>query len=381
MTFRRGLSVLSATTIAIGLTAACGGGAPREAQPEAPPAPAAAESPVAVIEKWRAKHDTDYRRDWVTHRRAAPARSRAKHRRQRRVERHRPARAGAAAARPFVLDETAVRFEPAADAPVLLKVSRSPAIELQTTGRQRRTSSIDRRRPSRRPRQRRDAVASRPRSERPARERASSASRGFRSICSIASSAASSATPQPKSMKVPNTFGEVDAYKTEGVVEFTLLGQTLRLRPFTTRPKRFYFVFRDASSGQRDLRDRALPLRRSARRRHDGAGFQPGVQPAVRVQPVHDVPDPASGEPAADQNPRRREGLPGPRATRRRRQAVGSDRGQTGVRPGSAHSRRECPAPLHSTALGHSPAHARRGLEYAVSAMSDRLSVAAAASS
>ena len=27
-------------------------------------------------------------------------------------------------------------------------------------------------------------------------------------------------------------------------------GQTLRLRPFTTRPKRFYFVFRDASSGQ-----------------------------------------------------------------------------------------------------------------------------------
>jgi uncharacterized protein (DUF1684 family) len=30
----------------------------------------------------------------------------------------------------------------------------------------------------------------------------------------------------------------------------TLRGQTLRLRPFTTRPKRFYFVFRDASSGQ-----------------------------------------------------------------------------------------------------------------------------------
>ena len=29
-----------------------------------------------------------------------------------------------------------------------------------------------------------------------------------------------------------------------------MLGQTLRLRPFTTRPKRFYFVFRDASSGE-----------------------------------------------------------------------------------------------------------------------------------
>ena len=47
-----------------------------------------------------------------------------------------------------------------------------------------------------------------------------------------------------------NTFGDVDEYKSEGVVELSLLGQTLRLRPFTTRPKRFYFVFRDASSGQ-----------------------------------------------------------------------------------------------------------------------------------
>jgi uncharacterized protein (DUF1684 family) len=33
------------------------------------------------------------------------------------------------------------------------------------------------------------------------------------------------------------------------VVEFSLGDQTLRLRPFTTRPKRFYFVFRDASAG------------------------------------------------------------------------------------------------------------------------------------
>ncbi len=51
-------------------------------------------------------------------------------------------------------------------------------------------------------------------------------------------------------MSVLNTFNDVDTYPTEGVVEFQLNGQTLRLRPFTTRPKRFYFVFRDASSGQ-----------------------------------------------------------------------------------------------------------------------------------
>ncbi len=53
----------------------------------------------------------------------------------------------------------------------------------------------------------------------------------------------------PRDMQVVNTFGDLDTYKTEGVVEFTLNGQKLRLRPFTTRPKRFYFVFRDASSG------------------------------------------------------------------------------------------------------------------------------------
>jgi len=54
----------------------------------------------------------------------------------------------------------------------------------------------------------------------------------------------------PREMQVVNTFGDLDTYKTEGVVEFTLRGQTIRLRPFTTRPKRFYFVFRDASGGK-----------------------------------------------------------------------------------------------------------------------------------
>jgi uncharacterized protein (DUF1684 family) len=54
----------------------------------------------------------------------------------------------------------------------------------------------------------------------------------------------------PREMQVVNTFGDLDTFKTEGVVEFTLRGQTLRLRPFTTRPNRFYFVFRDASAGQ-----------------------------------------------------------------------------------------------------------------------------------
>ena len=55
--------------------------------------------------------------------------------------------------------------------------------------------------------------------------------------------------PAPRDVQVLNTFGDRDTFTTEGVVEFTLQGQTLRLRPFTTRPKRLYFVFRDRSSG------------------------------------------------------------------------------------------------------------------------------------
>jgi uncharacterized protein len=55
---------------------------------------------------------------------------------------------------------------------------------------------------------------------------------------------------ETRKLQVLNTFNDVTTYSTEGVVEFALHGRTLRLRPFTTRPKRFYFVFRDASSGE-----------------------------------------------------------------------------------------------------------------------------------
>ena len=57
--------------------------------------------------------------------------------------------------------------------------------------------------------------------------------------------------PDEKPINIPivNTYGDADIAPSEGVVEFTLNGETVRLRPFTTRPKRFYFVFRDGSSG------------------------------------------------------------------------------------------------------------------------------------
>jgi uncharacterized protein (DUF1684 family) len=54
---------------------------------------------------------------------------------------------------------------------------------------------------------------------------------------------------KPHEEHVVNTFGDIDTYQTEGVVQFTLNGQALSLRPFTTRPKHLYIVFNDATSG------------------------------------------------------------------------------------------------------------------------------------
>jgi uncharacterized protein (DUF1684 family) len=54
---------------------------------------------------------------------------------------------------------------------------------------------------------------------------------------------------KPRQVAIVNTYQDPDVILSEGVVEFTLNGETIRLRPFTTRPKRFWFVFRDGSSG------------------------------------------------------------------------------------------------------------------------------------
>ena len=56
--------------------------------------------------------------------------------------------------------------------------------------------------------------------------------------------------PAPREVKAPNQLGDEDTMKSEGVVEFKMDGQTVRLRPMTTRPKRFWFIFRDGTSGK-----------------------------------------------------------------------------------------------------------------------------------
>ena len=55
---------------------------------------------------------------------------------------------------------------------------------------------------------------------------------------------------EPREIRAPNQLGDEEVMITEGVAEFTVNGQTVRLRPATTRPKRLWFIFRDGTSGQ-----------------------------------------------------------------------------------------------------------------------------------
>ncbi len=225
----------------------CGAGAPEKAPP---PAAVAPDPPEVVTAKWRAKHETDYRRDWVSIAGLHPFKQGAN-------------TAGSAPKNDIVLPESTppslgqfvlagerVRFVPASGAPVLLKDkpvtgpidlkddSASGADEL-VVGNVRLVVHVSGMERALRVRDPNGPLA-----------------RGFLGFTwfpidsryRVAGRFIKDA--EPTTMKVPNTYGDVDDYKSEGVVEFTLDGQTLRLRPFTTRPKRFYFVFRDASSGQ-----------------------------------------------------------------------------------------------------------------------------------
>ena len=215
-------------------------------------APPAAELDAAVraeVEAWRATHESDYRRDWVTiaglhflNPGAQTAGSAANH------DIVLPP-AVSATLGAFVLDGQAVRFEPApgaavdvngvrATAPVVLKDDGSGAADELTSGTVKMAVHVSGDRRSLRVWDPEGPLA-----------------RGFKGFTWFPIQTDYRVTGQfiadaaPRTVRVTNTFGDLDTYSTEGVVEFTLDGRTLRLRPFTTRPKRFYFVFKDVSSG------------------------------------------------------------------------------------------------------------------------------------
>jgi hypothetical protein len=225
-------------------------GACTRSEPAAPPAATPTpDSPTVITEKWRTKHEADYRREWVSIAglfALKPGPNRAGSAKTSDIVL--PASTPATLGR-FVLVNQQVRFEPAKDAQV-------------TLGGQPVTSAIDLKDDSGQGdeltigdvhlvvHKSGDHLGLR------VRDPNGPLARGFLGFTwfpidlqyRVVGRFIRDAEPKP--MKVLNTFDDMDEYKTEGVVEFTLQGQTMRLRPFTTRPNRFYFVFRDASSGQ-----------------------------------------------------------------------------------------------------------------------------------
>jgi uncharacterized protein (DUF1684 family) len=234
-----------ARVLPIALIFAACGGSPKDAPPP-PPAPAAtvADTPVQESEKWRAKHDADYRRDWVSIAGLYPlkpsvntvgsAKSNAI------VVEHVPASVGR-----FVVIGDKVRFEPASGANVVQRGKPvTGQVDFNTDADQLTVDDVR-------------LVMHMSGTHRTVRVRDPNGplAKGFLGFTwfpiDLQYRVVGKFIPdtEPKPLKVPNTLGDEDEYRTEGVVEFQLLGQTLRLRPFTTRPKRFYIVFRDASSG------------------------------------------------------------------------------------------------------------------------------------
>ena len=214
------------------------------------PAAMDVESATKETETWRAKHEADYRREWVTiaglhflepgtHTAgSAPSNDIVL-----------PTSAPSVLGR-FVLGNDSVRFEPQPGAAVMLQsqVVRAP-IELADDGAEKADELAvgDIRLVVHRSGNRKSLRVWDPGGE---------LARGFLGFTWFPIQMDYRVTGRflpdttPREMQVMNTFGDLDTFKSEGVVEFTLQGQKLRLRPFTTRPKRFYFVFRDASGGQ-----------------------------------------------------------------------------------------------------------------------------------
>ena len=207
------------------------------------------EAAVTETEAWRAKHETDYRRDWVTiaglHFLQEGVHTAGSDKGNDVVL---PASAPATLGR-FVVSGTAVRFEPAPQAPVTLAGAPVTApVELKDDGNPKADELV---------------AGSVKIAVHVSGERRSlrvwdpegPLARGFKGFTWFPIQGAYRVTGRfipdaaPRTMQVVNTFGDMDTFSTQGVVEFALNGQTLRLRPFTTRPKRFYFVFKDASSG------------------------------------------------------------------------------------------------------------------------------------
>ena len=91
---------------------------------------------------------------------------------------------------------------------------------------------------------------------------------------------------------VPYTAASAEPFKASGDVIFQLMGQTLRLKVFVSGDHLFV-MFRDGTSGKRDLWRRPLHGSCRAPKRQDPSGFQQSIQSVLRVQSIRELPHPS----------------------------------------------------------------------------------------
>jgi uncharacterized protein (DUF1684 family) len=209
---------------------------------------------VKEVEAWRAKHETDYRRDWVTvsglyFLTQGPNRAGSDASNDIVLP-----RAGAASIGTFFVDGARVRFEPhdgvkitLADGTVIVKPTDlksdlgAPATPEDVVSVGPLTFSVH---------VSGERLAIRTRDEHGPEVQAFLGFQWFpidekyRVVGRFIKDAA------PHDVIIPNLLGDKDIYRTEGIVEFTLNGRKLHMRPMTTRPNRFYFIFKDQTSGK-----------------------------------------------------------------------------------------------------------------------------------
>ena len=134
--------------------------------------------------------------------------------------------------------------------------------------------------------------------------------------------------PAGKTVPIANVLGQVDELKTPGYAVFTLNGTEVRLDPVLEDDGREGAVLhlQGPDVGEGHLPGGTVPVHAAAEGRHGGAGLQQGLQPALRVHRLRDLPATAARRTAC-----RSRSKPARRSPRRCTSGGNSPRGELRV--------------------------------------------------
>ena len=208
------------------------------------------------------------------------------------------------------------------------------------------------------------------------KRKGSSASRGFRSRRSTASPAGSSRTTSPAKRRSSTRTATWTSTRPKASSSSRLDGQPGPAAAVHDASETLLLRVPGRVERSRNLRGRAFSLRGSRRRRHDGAGFQPGLQPALRLQSVHDLSHSARGESSAREDPRGRKGVSRQSAAAGRRALIAACVPITAAHPhrrGQPANRHDAARRVHGRVHEHRRLRVARGVDIATAPGSARV--------